>query len=146
MRPMLVDELTSSDGTVTRLEPQAWTQVCSFETAQIIGNAMQLAVEGQFGTFAGAAKVPGVPTAGKSGTAQVGRRRSATLWFIGYAPGGRPAHRGGGHRRGRRRGLAARRAHGRPADERLPRRPAIVLGAAREPLGQVGRTICRRLP
>jgi peptidoglycan glycosyltransferase len=91
MRPTLVDELTAGDGTVTRLEPQAWTQVCSFETAQIIGDAMQLAVEGQYGQrFAGAAKVPGVPTAGKSGTAEVGGEAAPHSWFIGYAPADAP--------------------------------------------------------
>ena len=91
MRPTLVDELTASDGSVTRLEPQAWTQVCSLETAQIIGDAMQLAVEGQYGQrFAGAAKVPGVPTAGKSGTAEVGGDAPPHSWFIGYAPADAP--------------------------------------------------------
>jgi peptidoglycan glycosyltransferase len=85
MRPTLVDRLTASDGSVTQLEPQAWTQVCSFETAQIIGDAMQQAVEGRF-AFAGAAKVPGLPTAGKSGTAEIGPDVAPHSWFIGFAP------------------------------------------------------------
>jgi peptidoglycan glycosyltransferase len=89
MRPTLVDQLTASDGSVTRLEPQAWTQVCSYDTAQIIGDAMQLAVEGQY-AFAGAAKVPGVPTAGKSGTAQLAGGAAPHSWFIGYAPADAP--------------------------------------------------------
>ena len=59
--------------------------------AQAIGNAMQLAVEGPFGSdFAGAAKVPGVPTAGKSGTAQLGGDAAPHSWFIGYAPADAP--------------------------------------------------------
>jgi peptidoglycan glycosyltransferase len=89
MRPSLVDSLTSSDGSVTTLGPQTWSQVCSFETAQIIGDAMQQAVEGQY-AFAGAAKVPGVPTAGKSGTAEIGPDAAPHSWFIGYAPADAP--------------------------------------------------------
>jgi len=91
MRPTLVDRLTASDGSVTPLEPQAWSQVCSYDTAQIIGDAMRLAVEGEYGrAFAGAAKVPGVPTAGKSGTAELGGDAAPHSWFIGYAPADAP--------------------------------------------------------
>ena len=89
MRPTLVDTLTSSDGSVSPLEPQAWTQVCSFETSQIISDAMQQAVEGQY-AFARAAKVPGVPTAGKSGTAELGGDAAPHSWFIGFAPADAP--------------------------------------------------------
>jgi peptidoglycan glycosyltransferase len=60
-------------------------QVCSFETAQIISDAMQQAVEGRY-AFASAAKVPGVPTAGKSGTAQLAPDLAPHSWFIGFAP------------------------------------------------------------
>lgn len=91
MRPKLVDELRSADGSVTRLDPQAWAQVLSAGQAAIIGDAMQLAVEGQYGrTFAGAAKVPGAPTAGKSGTAELGDDDAPHSWFIGYAPADAP--------------------------------------------------------
>ncbi len=89
MRPSLVDSLTSSNGSITRLEPQAWSTVCSFETAQIIRSAMQQAVEGEF-AVAAAAKIPGVPTAGKSGTAQVGPGVAPHSWFIGFAPADAP--------------------------------------------------------
>lgn len=89
MRPSIVDSLTSGDGSVTALTPQTWTQVCSFETAQIIGDAMQQAVEGPF-AFAGAAKVPGLPTAGKSGTAELGPDAAPHSWFIGFAPADAP--------------------------------------------------------
>jgi peptidoglycan glycosyltransferase len=91
MRPKLVDELRASDGTVTRLDAQGWSQVLAPGTAQVIGDAMQLAVEGPYGAgFAGAAKVPGVPTAGKSGTAQLGDDEAPHSWFIGYAPADAP--------------------------------------------------------
>ena len=39
--------------------------------------------------FTGAAKVPGVPTAGKSGTAQLGTGEPHS-WFIGFAPADHP--------------------------------------------------------
>ncbi len=91
MRPKLTDELRTTDGRVTRLDPQGWNQVVDPGTAQIIGDAMQLAVEGRFGRqFAGDAKVPGVPTAGKSGTAQLGGEAAPHSWFIGYAPADAP--------------------------------------------------------
>lgn len=91
MKPKLVDDLQSQDGTVTRLDPQSWTQVCDPSVASVIAQAMQQAVEGQYGkAFAGAAKVPGVPTAGKSGTAQLGGNAAPHSWFIGYAPADAP--------------------------------------------------------
>ena len=40
--------------------------------------------------LAGAAKVPGVPTAGKSGTAQLGGDAAPHSWFIGFAPADAP--------------------------------------------------------
>jgi peptidoglycan glycosyltransferase len=91
MHPKLVDELRASDGSVSRLAPQAWLQVLPAGQAGVIGDAMQLAVEGRYGReFAGAAKVPGVPTAGKSGTAELGGDAAPHSWFIGYAPADAP--------------------------------------------------------
>jgi peptidoglycan glycosyltransferase len=91
MRPKLVDQLVASDGTVTNLDPSALAQVLSADQARIIAAAMEQAVEGQYGRdFAGAAKVPGVPTAGKSGTAQLGPDQAPHSWFIGYAPADAP--------------------------------------------------------
>ena len=59
--------------------------------AQVITEAMQRAVEGRYGEdLAGAAKVPGVPTAGKSGTAQLGGDAAPHSWFIGFAPADAP--------------------------------------------------------
>lgn len=91
MQPKLVDELRAQSGAVTRLEPEALRQVMTSTLAQIVGDAMQGAVEGQYGRIlAGAAKVPGVPTAGKSGTAQLGGDEAPHSWFIGYAPANDP--------------------------------------------------------
>ena len=74
-----------------RSDPQGWSQVLSPLDAQVINDAMRLAVEGPYGQdFAGAAKVPGVPTAGKSGTAQLGGDAAPHSWFIGFAPADNP--------------------------------------------------------
>ena len=49
--------------------------------------AMQQAVEGPIGRlFTPGAKVAGVPTAGKSGTAELGGSGEPHSWFIGFAP------------------------------------------------------------
>jgi penicillin-binding protein A len=91
MKPKLVDYLETADGNQTSLPPQAQAQVCDSGTAAAIGQAMQLAVEGKYGAlFAGAAKVPGVPTAGKSGTAELDGDAAPHSWFIGYAPADAP--------------------------------------------------------
>jgi len=91
MKPKLVDELRAQSGAVTRLESEALRQVMTTTVAQTVGDAMQQAVEGRFGRIlAGAAKVPGVPTAGKSGTAQLGGNEAPHSWFIGYAPANDP--------------------------------------------------------
>ncbi len=52
---------------------------------------MTLAVEGQYGRlFTEGAQVPGVPVAGKSGTAQLGGTGEPHSWFIGFAPADAP--------------------------------------------------------
>ena len=59
--------------------------------AQAIQSAMQAAVESDVGRqFSRAPKVPGVPTAGKSGTAELGGTGEPHSWFIGFAPVRRP--------------------------------------------------------
>jgi peptidoglycan glycosyltransferase len=91
MKPKLVDYLQTADGNVTRVDPQPMAQVCDANVAGEIGQAMVQAVEGQYGkVFAGAAAVPGVTTAGKSGTAQLAGNAAPHSWFIGYAPADAP--------------------------------------------------------
>jgi len=49
------------------------------------------AVEGDLGRqFTAGARVPGVTTAGKSGTAELGGRGEPHSWFIGFAPAEAP--------------------------------------------------------
>jgi penicillin-binding protein A len=91
MRPKLVDAMHSEGGDITEVRPETWRQVVSVPDARIIRDAMQLAVEGEFGQIlAGRAKVGGVPTAGKSGTAQLGGDQDPHSWFIGFAPADDP--------------------------------------------------------
>jgi cell division protein FtsI/penicillin-binding protein 2 len=55
--------------------------------ARAINRAMVQAVEGPLGQqFTTGAKVPGVTTAGKSGTAELGGRGEPHSWFIGSPP------------------------------------------------------------
>ena len=49
MRPKLVDYLEATDGSVTHLDPQVWGAGRARLTAEVIGTAMQLAVEGPYG-------------------------------------------------------------------------------------------------
>jgi peptidoglycan glycosyltransferase len=67
--------------------PSAWRRVLSERDARAIQAAMQQAVEGDLGRqFTPGAKVAGVPTAGKSGTAELGGTGEPHSWFIGFAP------------------------------------------------------------
>jgi peptidoglycan glycosyltransferase len=66
-------------------------QVISKTNAQSINAAMVQAVEGPLGRlFTTGAKIPGVLTAGKSGTAQLGGTGEPHSWFIGFAPANDP--------------------------------------------------------
>jgi penicillin-binding protein A len=87
MRPQLVTELRQGDETVRTIGASRWQRVVSVADARAIQQAMQLAVEGQDGRrFTTGSKVRGVPTAGKSGTAQLGGEGEPHSWFIGFAP------------------------------------------------------------
>lgn len=91
MRPTLVDRLVSESGQARTVEPAVVRRVTSAGDAEVITRAMVTAVEGEFGrSFTGAAKVPGVTTAGKSGTAEVGDLARPHSWFIGFAPAEQP--------------------------------------------------------
>ena len=91
MAPHVVDGLRAADGSVDRVEPSLWRQVLDRGRAESIAGAMRAAVEGRLGRpYAGKAKIPGVPTAGKSGTAELGGSGRPDSWFIGFAPAGDP--------------------------------------------------------
>jgi peptidoglycan glycosyltransferase len=90
MAPRLVASMTGRAGTRT-LGPQTMDGVISAANAQAIKTAMVAAVEGPLGRgFTTGAKVPGVTTAGKSGTAELGGSGEPHSWFIGFAPAEAP--------------------------------------------------------
>jgi len=86
MRPHLVVATTGRGGT-QRVGPSELSRVISPDDAAAIAEAMQGAVESSIGRqFTTGAKVAGVPTAGKSGTAELGGTGAPHSWFIGFAP------------------------------------------------------------
>jgi penicillin-binding protein A len=90
MQPRLVTSLTGRNGTRTT-SPVSMGRVLSATDAQAINAAMVLAVEGSLGRrFTTGAKVPGITTAGKSGTAELGGSGEPHSWFIGFAPAENP--------------------------------------------------------
>jgi len=90
MKPRLVTALEGKRGT-REIGPQQLQRVISEDDAQAIQRAMRRAVEGDLGRqFTSGAKVPGVSTAGKSGTAELGGSGEPHSWFIGFAPVNQP--------------------------------------------------------
>jgi peptidoglycan glycosyltransferase len=88
--PRLVTSMTGRGGTRT-IGPRSMGRVISATNAQDIKAAMVQAVEGPLGRqYTTGAKVPGVLTAGKSGTAQLGGTGEPHSWFIGFAPADAP--------------------------------------------------------
>jgi peptidoglycan glycosyltransferase len=90
MRPHLVTAMTGRDGNRT-INPETLRRVISPDDAEAITAAMVRAVEGKVGRqFTSGAKVKGVTTAGKSGTAELGGTGEPHSWFIGFAPAENP--------------------------------------------------------
>ncbi len=90
MRPRLVTAISGERGTRT-IGPETVRRVISGAEAAAIREAMIAAVEGEFGRrYTTGAKIPGVTTAGKSGTAELGGSGEPHSWFIGFAPAEKP--------------------------------------------------------
>jgi peptidoglycan glycosyltransferase len=90
MRPRVVTEITGAGGT-REIGPDMVRRVLGGGDAAAISEAMVAAVEGERGRlYTTGAKVPGVTTAGKSGTAELGGRGEPHSWFIGFAPAESP--------------------------------------------------------
>lgn len=95
MKPFVVAEIRSPDGTVRRTEPTEVRQVVSKRAATLVGGMLVRVIENGHGKRAG---VPGYYVAGKTGTAQISRRdgqgyeADATIGsFVGFAPVDDPA-------------------------------------------------------
>ena len=88
MEPTLVDRIVAPDGKVIqRTSPDEWKEAISPRTAAELTAMMTAVVESGTGT---AAQIPGVPVAGKTGTAETGRPGQNDIWFIGFAPSDNP--------------------------------------------------------
>lgn len=87
MRPHVLADVRDQDGQVIRrYEPEQWLRATTPEVAALVRDAMVLvATEGT----ATRLQVPGIPTAGKTGTAQIGNGLSHA-WIIGFAPADAP--------------------------------------------------------
>ncbi|HUP53904.1 MAG TPA: penicillin-binding transpeptidase domain-containing protein [Methylomirabilota bacterium] len=90
MRPRLVTGMSGDRGTQT-IGQDTVRRVIDGAAAAAITDAMTAAVEGEFGRrYTTGAKIPGVTTAGKSGTAELGGSGEPHSWFIGFAPAEKP--------------------------------------------------------
>jgi peptidoglycan glycosyltransferase len=90
LQPRLVTALSGRNGTRTT-SPVSMGRVLPVADAQAINAAMVQAVEGSLGRrFTTGAQVPGITTAGKSGTAELGGSGEPHSWFIGFAPADDP--------------------------------------------------------
>jgi peptidoglycan glycosyltransferase len=88
MRPWVVDRVISPDGkTVQRFGPHKLGQAIKPETAAELNAMMQAVMTGGTGT---SDQIPGIKTAGKTGTAETGIAHVNTTWFILFAPADTP--------------------------------------------------------
>jgi peptidoglycan glycosyltransferase len=87
MEPRLVREVRDPSGRVIRrLEPKAFGEPLSPANASKLTRMMRAVVDSGTGT---AAQIPGVPVAGKTGTAQ-NPRGDPHAWFLAFAPAQNP--------------------------------------------------------
>ena len=95
MKPQIWSRVIDPDGRVIdRLDPSEFSQPISEETAAELTTAMEGVVSGGTGTNAA---IPGVPVAGKTGTAETpgnascgGGSAENQAWFMGFAPADEP--------------------------------------------------------
>jgi len=91
MAPRLVTSMTGARSGTRTIPARTMGRVIPGTDARAINAAMVRAVEGKLGRqFTTGAKVPGVTTAGKSGTAELGGTGEPHSWFIGFAPAEAP--------------------------------------------------------
>jgi penicillin-binding protein A len=88
MRPHVVDRIVAPNGDlVTRTKPKEYSTPMKPETAAALTAMMEGVVTSGTGTHA---QIPGIPVAGKTGTAETGRPGIYTSWFIAFAPADHP--------------------------------------------------------
>ena len=90
MRPFVVDHVVSPGGQraiLSQTRPAQFSRATSPETARLLTDSMVQTTNAGTG---GAAAIPGVQVAGKTGTAEVGRDLPTNAWYIGFAPAENP--------------------------------------------------------
>ena len=88
MEPHVMSEIRDAQGgLVRRYEPKPWKQATTPQVAATLTTLMNGVVANGTGT---PAQIPGVPVAGKTGTAQVGGQQAPNAWFIAFAPSDAP--------------------------------------------------------
>jgi peptidoglycan glycosyltransferase len=95
MKPQIWSRVVDADGRTTeKLDPSEYSQAISAQTAEELTTAMEGVVNEGTGTNAA---IPGVPVAGKTGTAETPFNKSCgggedenQAWFIGFAPADDP--------------------------------------------------------
>jgi peptidoglycan glycosyltransferase len=95
MKPQIWKRVVNVDGSVTkRMDPSVYSEPLSAQTAAELTTAMEGVVDEGTGTNAA---IPGVPVAGKTGTAEVpsneacgGGTEENQAWFMGFAPADHP--------------------------------------------------------
>jgi peptidoglycan glycosyltransferase len=84
MKPNLIENVLSSNlASLYQPQPSEYSKPVSAATAKLLTEMMVNAVARG---VSGNGQVPGVVTAGKTGTAQNGKDDPYTLWFTGFAP------------------------------------------------------------
>jgi peptidoglycan glycosyltransferase len=90
MQPYVVDRILKPGGGVLQItKPKERGRAISARTASELNTMMQSVVTGGTGT---AAQIPGVAVAGKTGTAETGRKNINTAWFVCFAPADNPRY------------------------------------------------------
>jgi peptidoglycan glycosyltransferase len=88
-RPRLVRQIISPSGAAQKVSPSDLGRKMSPQTARDVTQMMESVVASPNGTGV-AAQIPGVPVAGKTGTAQTVAGTNPHTWFICFAPATNP--------------------------------------------------------
>jgi peptidoglycan glycosyltransferase len=87
-RPYLVKRIVGPDGSVvSTTNPQTLGRAIKPETASELTQMMESVVQAGTGTTA---QIPGVPVAGKTGTAETSIPGTYNAWFVSFAPANNP--------------------------------------------------------